>query len=179
MTGVQAEAVRGVLRRHRFKVREADADGARYLYGDRHQYTKLATLLTHTGLILFIVAAAVTTKFGDEQPLLLVEGGSLTVQPVGSPGILVVKNIAFEAPGFAETGVARTSRPSSRSTRTARRSPTRRSGSTTPSRSRATRSTRTTSARRPTSSSATRTASRSGTGRSRSTTRRAGCRTAR
>jgi len=107
MTGVQADAVRGVLRRHHFKVREADADGARYLYGDRHQYTKLATLLTHTGLILFIVAAAVTTKFGDEQPLLLVEGGSLTVQPVGSPGILVVKNIAFEAPGFAETGVAR------------------------------------------------------------------------
>jgi len=109
MTGVDAGAVREVLKRHRFKVREADAEaeGVRYLYGDRNQYTKLATLLTHTGLILFIVAAAVTTKFGDEQPLLLVEGGTLTVQPVGSPGILVVKNVAFEAPGFAETGVAR------------------------------------------------------------------------
>jgi cytochrome c biogenesis protein len=107
MTGLDAGAVHDVLRRHRFKVREAETDGGRYLYGDRNQYTKLATLLTHTGLILFIVAAAVTTKFGDEQPLLLVEGGSLTVQPVGSPGILVVKNIAFNAPGFAETGVAR------------------------------------------------------------------------
>ena len=82
-------------------------DGRTYLYGDRHQYTKLATLLTHLGLILFIVAAAVTTKFGDEQPLLLVEGGSLTVQPIGSPGILVVKNLGFEAPGFLETGQAR------------------------------------------------------------------------
>jgi cytochrome c biogenesis protein len=106
-TGVDAADVRTVLRRHRFKVREAEADGAHHLYGDRHQYTKLATLLTHTGLILFIVAAAVTTKFGDEQPLLLVEGGSLTVQPVGAPGILVVKNLAFEAPGFLETGQAR------------------------------------------------------------------------
>jgi cytochrome c biogenesis protein len=107
MTGVDAADVRTVLRRHRFKVREAEAEGAHHLYGDRHQYTKLATLLTHTGLILFIVAAAVTTKFGDEQPLLLVEGGSLTVQPVGAPGILVVKNLAFEAPGFLETGQAR------------------------------------------------------------------------
>jgi cytochrome c biogenesis protein len=107
MTGVQAAAVRDVLRRHRFKVREEEADGARHLYGDRHQYTKLATLFTHLGLILFIVAAAVTTKFGDEQPLLLVEGGSLTVQPIGAPGILVVKNLGFEAPGFLETGQAR------------------------------------------------------------------------
>jgi cytochrome c biogenesis protein len=108
MSGVDPTGVRGVLRRHRFKVREeATADGASHLYGDRHQYTKLATLLTHTGLILFIVAAAVTTKFGDEQPLLLVEGGSLTVQPIGSPGVLVVKNLAFDAPGFLETGQAR------------------------------------------------------------------------
>ncbi len=109
MDGVAALEVRNVLRRHRFKVREETTatDGRTYLYGDRHQYTKLATLLTHLGLILFIVAAAVTTKFGDEQPLLLVEGGSLTVQPIGSPGVLVVKNLGFEAPGFLETGQAR------------------------------------------------------------------------
>jgi cytochrome c biogenesis protein len=107
MSGVPADAVRATLRRHRFKVREADVGGTRYLYGDRNQYTKLATLLTHTGLILFIVAAAVTTKFGDEQPLLIAEGESLTVQPIGTPGLLVVKNFAFDAPGFAETGQAR------------------------------------------------------------------------
>jgi cytochrome c biogenesis protein len=111
MTGVDVAGVRDVLRRHRFHVREersdAEAAGRTYLYGDRHQYTKLATLFTHLGLILFIVAAAVTTKFGDEQPLLLVEGGSLTVQPIGSPGILIVKNLGFEAPGFLETGQAR------------------------------------------------------------------------
>jgi cytochrome c biogenesis protein len=107
-TGVDAAALGAVLGRHRFKVRsEETPDGATHLYGDRHQYTKLATLFTHLGLILFIVAAGVTTKFGDEQPLLLVEGGSLTVQPVGAPGILVVKNLGFEAPGFIETGQAR------------------------------------------------------------------------
>ena len=109
MTGVDAAGVRDVLRRHHFKVREEvpGTDGRTHLYGDRHQYTKLATLFTHLGLILFIVAAAVTTKLGDEQPLLLVEGGSLTVQPIGSPDVLVVKNLGFEAPGFLETGQAR------------------------------------------------------------------------
>ena len=49
MSGVPADAVRASLRRHRFKVREEEIDGARYLYGDRNQYTKLATLLTHPG----------------------------------------------------------------------------------------------------------------------------------
>ena len=108
MTGASADVVATVLEGHRFKLRRASTeDGATHLYGDRNQYTKLATLFTHAGLILFIVAAAVTTKFGDEQPLLIPEGTSLTVQPVGAPGILVVKNLGFDAPGFLETGQAR------------------------------------------------------------------------
>ena len=76
-----------------------------YLYGDRHQYTKMATLLTHTGLVLFLLAAAVTSRLGDEQGLVVPEGESLTVQPIGTPGLLLVKNLDFEAPGF-ETGQA-------------------------------------------------------------------------
>ena len=93
-----------VLRRNGFRVREAtDADGTRFLYGDRHQYTKMATLLTHLGLILFLLAAAVTSRLGDEQGLVVAEGESLTVQPIGTPGLLLVKNLDFEAPGF-DTG---------------------------------------------------------------------------
>ncbi len=46
----------------------------RYLYGDRHQYTKMATLFTHTGLVLFLVAAAVTSRLGDEQGLVVRRG---------------------------------------------------------------------------------------------------------
>ena len=80
-------------------------DGTRYLYGDRHQYTKLATLLTHLGLILFLIAAAATSRLGDEQGLVVAGGSSLTVQPIGTPGLLLVKNIDFEAPGF-DTGQA-------------------------------------------------------------------------
>jgi cytochrome c biogenesis protein len=107
MTGVPVEGVRGILRRSGFKVREATAaDGTHYLYGDRHQYTKLATLLTHLGLILFLIAAAVTSRLGDEQGLVVAEGESLTVQPIGTPGLLLVKNIDFEAPGF-DSGQAR------------------------------------------------------------------------
>ena len=63
----------------------------------------MATLFTHAGLILFLVAAAATSRLGDEQGLVVAEGESLTVQPIGTPGLLLVKNIAFDAPGF-ETG---------------------------------------------------------------------------
>jgi cytochrome c biogenesis protein len=104
MDGVPADDVRRVLRRNGFHVREAtEADGTRFLYGDRHQYTKMATLFTHAGLIVFLIAAAATARLGDEQGLVVAEGESLTVQPIGTPGLLLVKNIDFEAPGF-DTG---------------------------------------------------------------------------
>ena len=103
-TASRRTSVHAVLRRNGFRVREAtDADGTRFLYGDRHQYTKMATLFTHTGLILFLIAAAATSRLGDEQGLVVAEGESLTVQPIGTPGLLLVKNIDFEAPGF-DTG---------------------------------------------------------------------------
>ncbi len=103
VAGLQADQVRDVLRQNRFRVREVTTEDAHYLYGDRHQYTKMATLLTHLGLILFLVAAAVTSLWGDEQGLVVAEGESLTVQPIGTPGLLLVRNLGFEAPGF-ETG---------------------------------------------------------------------------
>lgn len=103
---VPIESVRSVLKNHGFRLREGAApDGTRFVYGDRHQYTKLATLLTHAGLVTFLVAAAVTARLGDEQGLVVPEGSSLTVQPIGTPGLLLVKNLDFEAPGF-ETGQA-------------------------------------------------------------------------
>ncbi|MHB8672588.1 MAG: cytochrome c biogenesis protein ResB [Candidatus Limnocylindrales bacterium] len=106
MTAVTPAAVESVLRRHHFRVRAATgADGVRYLYGDRHQYTKLATLFTHMGLILFLVAAAVTSRFGVEEGLVLAGGDSVTVQPIGTPDLLVLKNYGFAAPGL-ETGQA-------------------------------------------------------------------------
>jgi cytochrome c biogenesis protein len=99
LTGIATDAVAPILRRHRFGVRtEATSDGTVYLYGDRHRYTKLATLLTHLGLILFLVAAAVTSRFGTEVPLVAAVGETATVQPIGTPGLLIVKNLGFEAP---------------------------------------------------------------------------------
>lgn len=105
MTGVAAGDLAAVVRGRGFRVREETGpDGTRFVYGDRHQYTKMATLFTHLGLILFLIAAAVTAQLGDEQGLVVTEGDSLTVQPIGTPGLLLVKNLAFEAPGF-ETGM--------------------------------------------------------------------------
>ena len=96
----------------------------------------MATLFTHTGLVLFLVAAAVTSRLGDEQGLVVPEGESLTVQPIGTPGLLLVKNLDFEAPGLRDRAGRPTSRRTWPSTTTARRSRARRSGSTTRSRSR-------------------------------------------
>ena len=102
LSGVSAPAVAAALRRHRFRVREEEVDGVRFVYGDRNQYTQLATLFTHLGLILFLVAAAITSRFGVEQGLVVAEGETLTVGPIGTPGLLVVRNLGFEAPGFLE-----------------------------------------------------------------------------
>ena len=105
MTGVGAADVARIVRAHGLRVREAtEADGTRHVYGDRHQYTKMATLFTHLGLILFLVAAVVTSQFGDERGLVVPEGESLTVQAIGTPGLMLLKNLGFEAPGF-ETGM--------------------------------------------------------------------------
>jgi cytochrome c biogenesis protein len=103
VTGLEPDVVARVLRRHRFHVRREDVGAIGYLYGDRNRWTKMATLLTHTGLVLFLVAAAVTTRFGDEQGLVVADGQSLTVQPIGTPGLLLVKNLGFSAPGL-DTG---------------------------------------------------------------------------
>ena len=103
VTGLSTPAVADALRRRRFVVREHVLDGVTYLYGDRNRWTKMATLLTHAGLVTFLVAAAVTTRLGDEQGLVVAEGESLTVQPIGTPGLLLVRNLGFDAPG-SDTG---------------------------------------------------------------------------
>ena len=101
-----AESIRAVLRKNGFHVREAtDAAGTRFLYGDRHQYTKLATLFTHLGLILFLVAAAVTSRLGEEQGLVVGEGESLTVQPIGTPGLLLVRRTSPSRHRALDTGL--------------------------------------------------------------------------
>ncbi|HYN69309.1 MAG TPA: cytochrome c biogenesis protein ResB [Candidatus Eisenbacteria bacterium] len=102
--GLSPAILAEALRRRRFSVREVvGPDGLRFLYGDRNRWTKLATLVSHLGLILFLVAGVVTARLGDEQGLVVAEGDTLTVQPIGTPGLLLVKNLAFEAPGL-ETG---------------------------------------------------------------------------
>jgi cytochrome c biogenesis protein len=99
---VSADDLAAALRSRRFRVRRAASEGpgaaVAWVYGDRHQYSKMATLLTHLGLILFLVGGAVTAAFGFETVLFVGEGQTAPVRPVGTPHNLLVKNIAFEAP---------------------------------------------------------------------------------
>ena len=98
--GVEASdaALATVLRRRRFKVQASTDDEATFTYGDRNRYFKMATLLTHLGLILFLVGGAVTGAFGFETAVFVGEGQTAPVQPVGTPGNLLLKNLGFEAP---------------------------------------------------------------------------------
>ncbi len=92
------DALGGVLRRQHFRLRREEANGAVYVYGDKYRFLKLATLLTHLGLILFVVGAALTTVLGFETVVFLGQGDTAPVQAVGTPDNLLVKNIHFDAP---------------------------------------------------------------------------------
>jgi cytochrome c biogenesis protein len=97
--GLAAGDVRAALRRAHFRVREAvEPDGVIYLHGDRHQNAKLFTLISHAGLVGFILAAAITSRFGFETGLLLPEGQALPVESIGSVGLVSVKSLGFTAP---------------------------------------------------------------------------------
>jgi cytochrome c biogenesis protein len=93
------ELVRGAFRRRHFRrQRIVEADAATFVLGDRNQYQKLATLLTHAGLVLFLAGGALTVVAGFETVVFVGEGGTAPVQSVGTPGNLLVKNNAFLAP---------------------------------------------------------------------------------
>jgi cytochrome c biogenesis protein len=107
LDGLRADAVERVLRAERFGVRTVtEPDGTIHLYGDRHRWVKMATLLTHTGLVLFLVAAAVTSRLGFESGILLTSGESQPVRAIGTPGLIVVKSLGFEAPRRADGSFA-------------------------------------------------------------------------
>ena len=98
-SGLAVDDVRAALRRARFRIREEEsADGTRYLYGDRHQYVKMATLISHAGLVGFLLAAAVTSRFGFESGILLPVGQAIPVEGVGTAHLVSVKNLSFQAP---------------------------------------------------------------------------------
>jgi len=101
--GLAADDVRVALRGARFRVREAESpDGTRYLYGDRHQHAKLFTLISHAGLVGFLLAAAVTSRLGFETGILLPEGQALPVESIGTAGLVSVKSLGFSAPRDAD-----------------------------------------------------------------------------
>jgi cytochrome c biogenesis protein len=100
-------AVQAAFRRRHFRrQRVVSTDGVTYVYGDRNQYQKLATLLTHAGLVLFLAGGAVTVAAGFETVVFVGEGETAPVQAVGTPGNLLVKNHAFFAPRRADGSFA-------------------------------------------------------------------------
>ena len=156
MDGVPVDAVRAVLRRNGFRVREAtDPDGTRFVYGDRHQYTKLATLL-HPSRADPVPRrrrrhVAAGRGAGPRR-----RRGRIADRPADRDARAAPRQEPrVRGARLRDRARRPTSRPTWPSTRTARRSRARRSGSTIRCRSPATRSTRTASGRRRTSSCAT------------------------
>lgn len=102
---LSVDQVSGALRRRRYRVqrRASEADGSvAWVQGDRNQYSKLATLLTHLGLILFLAGGAVTVAMGFETVVFVGEGQTAPVQPVGTPRNLLVKVNSFRMPLHAD-----------------------------------------------------------------------------
>ena len=81
-------------------------EGATIVHGDRNQYQKLATLLTHAGLVLFFVAGGVTVAAGFETVVFVGEGQTAPVRPIGTPGNLLIKVHDFAAPQRADGSFA-------------------------------------------------------------------------
>jgi cytochrome c biogenesis protein len=104
--GVADDALAAVLRRGHFKVLTSVDGLATFTYGDRNRYFKMATLLTHLGLILFLIGGAVTGALGFETAVFVGEAQSAPVQPVGTPDNMLVKNLGFEAPTRADGSFA-------------------------------------------------------------------------
>src|SRR3990172_195743 len=96
-------AVQRAFRTQHFRrQRVARTDGVTFVYGDRNQYVKLATLATHAGLVLFLLGGAVTVAAGFETVVFVGEGQTAPVQPIGTPGNLLLKNHDFAAPQRAD-----------------------------------------------------------------------------
>ena len=86
------------LRRQRVTTTAA----ATFVYGDRNQFQKLATLLTHAGLVLFLVAGAVTTAASFQAVVFVGEGQTAPVRPIGTPDNLLLKVHDFASPRRAD-----------------------------------------------------------------------------
>ncbi|HKZ91238.1 MAG TPA: cytochrome c biogenesis protein ResB [Candidatus Limnocylindrales bacterium] len=100
-------AVQGALRARRFRRQRVErVDAVTFVYGDRNQFQKLATLLTHAGLVLFLLGGAVTVAAGFETVVFVGEGQTAPVRPIGTPGNLLVKNHDFLAPRRADGSFA-------------------------------------------------------------------------
>jgi cytochrome c biogenesis protein len=100
-------AVQAAFRtRHFRRQRTAEVDGASYVYGDRNQYQKLATLLTHAGLVLFLAGGALTVASGFETIVFVGEGQSAPVRPIGTADNLLLKVHDFDAPRRADGSFA-------------------------------------------------------------------------
>ncbi len=92
--------------RHLRRQRVERAGSVAFVYGDRNQYQKLATLLTHAGLVLFLVAGAVTTALSFEAVVFVGEGQTAPVRPIGTPDNLLLKVHDFAAPQRADGSFA-------------------------------------------------------------------------
>ena len=100
-------AVVSAFRARQFRRQRFGREGqVTYVYGDRNQYQKMATLLTHAGLVLFLVGGATTVAAGFETVVFVGEGQTAPVRPIGTPGNLLVKNHDFASPRRADGSFA-------------------------------------------------------------------------
>ena len=78
------DSVRRAFRSRHFRRQQTlNTADATYVYGDRNQYMKLTTLLTHAGLVLFLAGGAVTVAAGFETYAHVMKGTGHGIAPDG------------------------------------------------------------------------------------------------
>ena len=72
--GAAADAVAGVLRKAGYKLRTAERDGARYLFGQRGTYSRLGVYVTHLSILVILAGGIIGNLSGFKGYMQITEG---------------------------------------------------------------------------------------------------------
>ena len=103
LEGLDGSVLPDLLRREGYRIRVEPAAGVTHLLAERNRFAPLASLATHGALLLVVLGAAVTARFGYETILKVPAGETRPTGFPNDPQTVLVENEEFIA-RFDEAG---------------------------------------------------------------------------
>ena len=103
LEGLDGSVLPEILRREGYRVRVEPAAGVTHLLAERNRFAPLASLATHGALLMFVLGAVVTARFGYETVLKVPVGETRPTGFPNDPQTVLVENEEFIA-RFGEAG---------------------------------------------------------------------------